>query len=220
MTAVFRAMLVVGIAAFLGGCAVGRSVVPLDQSRVYENPTTGTPVKITSIEDARIFELAPKDPSTPSLENGEIGNRAITSRAIARKRGGFGKALGDILLPEGQTVAAAMSTSIENGFRKAGYRVLRPGDTGYEQATSVDARIRQYWSWFEPGFWAVTVHCRAEVDLKGGLPGLGGDLTIPTEVSEDMQAVFESDWQRVAAKGLERVSDRVAQTLMDKAKPR
>ncbi|MBE0531774.1 MAG: flagellar biosynthesis protein [Rhodospirillales bacterium] len=220
MTAAFRAMLVVGIAAFLGGCAVGRSVVPLDQSRVFENPISGTPVKITSIEDARIFELAPKDPSTPSLQDGEIGNSAITARAFARKRGGFGKAFGDILLPEGQTVAGVMEDSIGNGFRKAGYRVLQPGDQGYEQAIAVDAWVRQYWTWVNFGFWALTVHCRVEVDLKGNLPALGGGLTIPAEVSEDMQAVFEEDWQRIAAKGRDRVSENVAQTLADKPKPR
>ncbi|WP_316978949.1 hypothetical protein [Shumkonia mesophila] len=208
------------MAAVLGGCAVGRSVVPLDQAQAIQNPVSGIAVKIKSVEDARVFEAAPKDPSTPSLQDGEIGNSAITARAIARKRGGFGKALGDILLPEGQTVAAVMEDSIGNGFRKAGYRVLQPGDQGYEQAVTVDAWVRQYWTWVNLGFWAVTVHCRAEVDLKGDLPALGGGLTIPAEVSEDMQAVFEEDWLRIAAKGRDRVSENVAQTLADKSKPR
>jgi len=52
------------------------------------------------------------------------------------------------------------------------------------------------------------------------LPALGGGLTIPAEVSEDMQAVFEEDWLRIAAKGRDRVSENVAQTLADKSKPR
>ncbi len=166
MSAMSRAILAFGLVAVLGGCAVGRSVVPLDQVQAIQNPASGIAVKIKSVEDARVFEAAPKDPSTPSLQDGEIGNSAITARAIARKRGGFGKALGDILLPEGQTVAAVMQDSIGNGFRKAGYRVLQPGDQGYEQAVAVDAWVRQYWTWVNFGFWALTVHCRAEVDLK------------------------------------------------------
>jgi hypothetical protein len=49
------------------------------------------------VTDQRTFEARPRDASIPSLkEEADLTNRAITVRAIARKRGGFGMALGDI----------------------------------------------------------------------------------------------------------------------------
>lgn len=72
------------------------------------------------VTDRRVFEADPDDPSTPSLKGGEIHNTATTSRAIARKRGGFGKAWGDILLPEGRTVAHLMEEALTRAFQDAG----------------------------------------------------------------------------------------------------
>ncbi len=67
MLAVARRFLVIGVVALLGGCAVGRSVVTLEQPQAVQNPATGAMVRINSVEDARVFEAEPKNPSTPSL---------------------------------------------------------------------------------------------------------------------------------------------------------
>jgi hypothetical protein len=57
--------------------------------------------------DARKFEVAPAQPSIPSLKEPlQIGNAQITSRALARKRGSYGLALGDVLLAPPQTVSS------------------------------------------------------------------------------------------------------------------
>lgn len=49
---------------------------------------TGPTVMIAEVLDVRPFELAPREPSIPSLRDEDIQNTAITSRAIACKRGG------------------------------------------------------------------------------------------------------------------------------------
>lgn len=85
------------------GCATNRWVLNFVVPPT-SNPKNGTPVKIVKVTDLRKFELAPKQPNIPSLKNGEITEKAITSRAIARKRNSYGMALGDIPLPEGRTV--------------------------------------------------------------------------------------------------------------------
>ncbi|MCW5752938.1 MAG: flagellar biosynthesis protein [Alphaproteobacteria bacterium] len=202
------------VLCLLAGCATSRSVVDLGAAGAEPvNPAQGQEVVIATVEDARVFETAPRSPDIPSLSPSEANDPGIRARAIARKRNTFGQALGDVLLPEGQTVSDATQRAIVAAFRRAGYRVLAPGDAGHERAVPVAARIERYWTWFTPGFWAVTVQNRAEVTLSGALPALQGGLTVTSEVSESMQAVFESDWQQVSAEGLAALSARLTAAL-------
>ena len=88
----------------LTGCATSRSVV--DPSiAASANPAQGKAVRIEKVVDAQVFEKAPSEPSTPSLDPSEPTDDKIKARAIARKRNGYGKALGDVLLPENKTAA-------------------------------------------------------------------------------------------------------------------
>lgn len=188
----------------LGGCATSRSVVSVNAPAAYSaaTSTSGVAVKIAKVEDAREFESKPKEPFIPSLSDGDIKNSATTSRAIARKRNGYGQALGDVLLPEGQSVASIMGDATAAAFREAGYRVLTPNDPGYAQAAAVDVKIKQYWSWFRPGFWSVTLTCIAEVEVKAPIAGLETGITANARTEDHMQVVVESDWQKIAGKGL------------------
>src|SRR6202012_1854397 len=103
-------------------------------------------------------------PHEPSLKDDDINNKSVTSRAIGRKRSGWGEAPGDGLLPEGDSVSARVGAALADGFRQAGYRVLASGDAGYDQAVPVTATIKQYWSWEEMGF-VFGLNCRAEIEL-------------------------------------------------------
>lgn len=208
-----QAAFIVTTMLFLGGCATSRSVVIPDSGSVLENPIQGTAIRIDKIEDARKFEPAPKTPDVPSLPESDIGNTSLTTRAIARKRNGFGMALGDVLLPEGQTVPQLVGDAITQGFRSAGYRVLKSGDAGYEQAVPVSARIHEFWAWFNPGFSSVTVKNRLDISLAGPLPALTGGIAVKGEVSEKMQTVFEDDWRKIVSKGLAEMSEKVRTAL-------
>ena len=104
------------IATILTGCATSRGVLDLKVPDL-PNPASSQAVKIMDVTDKRVFEIEPKKPSIPSLQNDEINDPKITRRAVARKRNGFGAALGDILLPEGQTVEQLTRAALENALR-------------------------------------------------------------------------------------------------------
>ncbi len=178
----------------LSGCATSRSVVTVAPAAAPANPADGVPVKVEKVEDLRVFESAPSQPDIPSLSDGDIANPATKARAIGRKRNSYGKALGDVLLPEGQTVAELVRTSLISSLRESGYRVLSPSDPGYAQAAPLQIRIRKFWSWFQPGFWSIQTHNRSEVELTGGPALLKDGLVIEASVSESMQVVLE--WMR------------------------
>ena len=194
-------------AVLLAGCAAGRTVVPagIDPG---SNPAQGAAVRLDGVEDARVFSASPPSPEMPSLMNAaEIQDPSITRRAIARKRGGFGNALGDVLLPEGQSVSQLVGDAVSRALRDSGYRVVAPGDPDYARAAAVHVRIEKFWAWFTPGFASVGLEFQGALHLKGDLPPLREGRTATAEVEDRMQAVFESDWQAVVNKGLQRLVD-------------
>jgi hypothetical protein len=217
MTKWMKALVTIVIVGMVSGCAASRSVVSLDQpSGAIANPEQGVAVKIVSVTDERHFESAPKNPDTPSLSEDDIGNNSIKARAIGRKRGGFGKALGDVLLPEGQTVSDMMGGALTAGFRQANYRVLVPGDAGYDAAIPVKARVIQFWSWLQMGFWQLHAHNRAEVEIAGPMQVLKDGLTVHGGSEVSSMAVTESDWQSVASQGVKNFTENLVKVLTEK----
>jgi hypothetical protein len=142
-----------------------------------------------------------------------ISTSALKARAIGRKRGGFGMALGDVLLPEDQTVSLLIGSAMASGFRQADYRVLTPVDPGYDKAVPIEAHVLKFWSWLHVGFWGLVVHNDAEVEVTGPLPALKHKLTVYGGAEESMDIVFESDWQKVSSKGLDNFSQNLARAL-------
>jgi len=198
----------------LGGCAAGRSLVTAKVD-AGANPSQGQAVRIESVEDARVFSMGPPSADMPSLMNdAEIKDKAIASRAIARKRGGFGAALGDVLLPEGETVQMLTEAAVSRALRDAGYRVLASGEAGHEQAIPVTVRIEEFWSWFSPGFASVAVSFRGKLLLRGALAPIEKGQTYSAEVRDQMQAVFESDWAAIVSKGLDSLLASIKQGLI------
>jgi hypothetical protein len=188
-------------ALLLGGCATSRSVVT-PEIATTAGPAQGPAVRIMKVEDQRVFRLEPDKPYLPSLSDNAIQDNAVTSRAIARKRNTYGKALGDVLLPEKQTVAGLTQTAIEQGFREAGYRVLKPGQPGYDDALPVTATINQFWAWMTPGFWAISLEQTSEVVVKAPIKSFEGGATINAQTKESMQFAGEDAWKEIVAKSL------------------
>jgi len=201
------------ILIYMTGCALSRSVVPVEISETAVNPANGINIKIVSVTDKRIFQLNPRTPDIPSVSETEGNNETIRARAIARKRNGFGAALGDVLLPEGQSVANLLKRSLSNSFRLAGYRVLKPSDLNYEEAKPVSVELIKFWSWIEWGFAVFKVHNRSEVRLQGPVASLENGKTISNEHIGSHAAVFESDWQDSASLGLAGLSEKVTLEL-------
>lgn len=205
------------LAASLSACAAGHSEIQLTQaSPVATANPQGVPVKIVTVKDARYFDPSPPNPETPSLAQEDFNNQSLRDRAIGRKRNGYGMAMGDVVLPEGTTVAGVVKTAVSNGFAAAGYRIVEPGQAGYDQATPVELRIKQFWCWFSPGFWEVKVSNVAEVDISGAPKPAADRLTVRGGASEGTMAATESRWQEIASKGLDLLTQNTTAALQGK----
>lgn len=208
----YGSILVSLVVLFLTGCATSRSIVSL-QTSVSQAPATGPAVRLEKIEDVRQFEIAPSTPSTPSLSDDAVTNEAVRSRAIARKRNTYGAALGDVLLPEGASVSALVRDAMTRSFHEAGYRVLKPTDPGYEQATPVQARINKLWAWFSPGFWAITLTSNYDIVISSSLPALQSNNVFSGQAQNSMQLATDEDWAAIVRKSLDDFASRLKEKL-------
>ncbi len=205
-------MVALACALALGtGCATSRSEVDVNfvapQSAAAQAPANGKKVYVTAI-DQRVFEIKPRSADIPSLKNDEIGDRTITERAIARKRNGYGKGLGDVLLPSGRTVATLVGESVAAAYKQAGYEVVSAPNVAGAQAVTV--RVKEFWSWFSPGFFYVTVNNKSHLSVE--TPG-NAPVEITTLKSDGMQAVTDKDWKAITEAGLQEITKELAGQL-------
>lgn len=108
-------------------------------------------VKIAEVRDNRRFEVAPKDPHIPSLQKpGELSSGAITSRAIGRQRDSNGKAVGNVLLPDGRTVELVVREAVTKALAELGYAVVDARSPQFEKALPMRVDIERFWAWFTP----------------------------------------------------------------------
>ncbi|MGZ5584871.1 MAG: hypothetical protein ACXWF2_17345 [Usitatibacter sp.] len=201
---------VVAAGLVAGGCAVGRSEVKLTGPGAEAPPVSGARVAvIRSVKDERTFEQAPREPSTPSL-GGEGANAASAetkSRAIARKRGGYGQAMGDVLLEPGKTVEGVVRDNLAAALRKAGYDVRDAGSAG-ASPIFIDARIRKFWAWFTPGFGSITLRANVDTDLT--ISGSNPPVNVSVTAEQSGMLATESMWIEVIDKALQLYRDQAA----------
>lgn len=215
-----RFTVVMLVIALVTACATGRGTIDLKPVNTA-NPATGPEVKLEDVRDRRVFQIDPPSPSTPSVMNDEIHNKSITSRAIARKRGGFGMALGDIVLPEGRTVVGVTTEALTRGLRESGYRVLRQGDPGYDDAVPLTADIRQFWAWLTPGVWTLTLEFDSRIKVNGPIEPFEDGVEFQGHATTNPAAAFTDDWIEVMNKGLEDLNnDITSRRLLSVTTPR
>ncbi|VXC13743.1 Predicted component of the type VI protein secretion system [Pseudomonas sp. 8Z] len=191
------------------GCATSRSevdVMPASLDKASNTASLGKKVYINTV-DERVFEAKPKQADIPSLKNAEISDRAITERAIGRKRNGYGKALGDVLLPSGRTISALVGESVASAYRQAGYEVVTKPETS---AAEVKVHVKEFWSWFSPGFFYVTVNNKSRLNIETDGQQ---SMEIVTFKSDGMQAVTDSDWKAITEAGLQEIAKETASKL-------
>lgn len=209
MKAILRGLLILVVGVMASGCATNRGILDVSQTAV-DNPDTGVAVAIVRVSDKRSFELDPRQADIPSLKNGEIHNESITLRAIARKRNGFGKAMGDILLPEGETVTELVKGTVADAFRNSGYRVIEGTDPEFPNAIPIEVEINEFWAWMQPGFWQLTLHHRASIALSGPLDALTGSDDVRSEITEAFQTASGGNWMKTMSAGLAQLRNNVA----------
>lgn len=201
------------LALLLSGCAVGRSTVEIRPPSAA-NPDGGAYASIVSVNDLRMFEARPRDAGTPSLQNAaDISDTSITSRAVARKRGGFGMALGDILLPPEQTVAGLVRAAARKALADKGYTIVEADSPHYTAAVPVSIDVVQFWSWFSPGFASVRIDFKGTVAMHGAGVLEHDPTTVSSHVTHEGMAIFESDWSNLVQRGVEDLSERIKEGI-------
>jgi uncharacterized lipoprotein YajG len=203
-------------AGLLSGCAATRSTIDLPVSRPEAaRPATQKAVKLVRVSDKRMFELNPSEPSKPSLGNPEeIKDPAITARAIARKRGGFGMALADILLPPGRTVEQVVAEAVASALRDQGYTVVDEKSPAYGSAVPVTVDIQQFWSWLTPGFWAISIEFESIVVIRSTGLFPNPEETIRGYTLVRTIAATDGEWQKTMQQGLADLVEQIKKKLV------
>ena len=203
MNIAFRLLVASFVLPILGGCATSRSsldIAPLASSDVAQ--PSGKTVFINSAKDKRIFQVAPPSADIPSLDPSEEQSDAIRLRAVGRKRNGFGKALGDILLKEGKTVETLTTTAISQAFVEKGYNVVDKKEEVTGETYTVDANIEKFWAWMNPGFWSITLS--AEISTNLTIKSADGTAykNVSVKAADGYQVATEGNWIEVIEKAL------------------
>lgn len=198
-----------GVVAFcclvlLSGCATSRSEIALTlpEENSGQYISSGQEIIIGEVIDRRAFEEAPRDPSTPSLGKGGVGKASeeVKARAVGRKRNGYGKAMGDVLLENGQTVDEIVRSNITSALRESGYTVLTQQAGEEANAPVIDVYIDEFWAWLNPGFWAVTLNTRIATVLE--LRSRETQENIFVHTIQRRQIVPESAWVEIIENAL------------------
>ena len=168
----------------------------------------GAPVAFSQIRDRRIFRAAPVNPSLPSLAGGDTDDDD-TARAIARESNAYGVPMGDVLLPEGRTVAMIIEEALTQGFDDAGHPVVKPGQPGYERAIPLEVDIDEFWAWSIAKPMVHQLQFRTALRIRGPLPPFEQGLSLrgrsrPTNVPwKDLLDPARSEiWRSEVREGL------------------
>jgi uncharacterized lipoprotein YajG len=211
----FRIVLSLSCLLLLGGCATGRSVldIPLPASKAA-SASVGKEVLITSVSDKRIFEVRPRHPNIPSLDPSENQSTTIKARAIGRKRDNWGKARGDVLLKEGQTVETLTTALIRQAFAEKGYKLIDSKEQATNNTVFVEAAIDKFWFWIKPIFTlGLTLSTEITTDISIKSAGKDTTTTVSVNATSDNKLGDDEDWFEFINKTLRAYEDELKTKL-------
>ena len=198
-----KLMISVLSALAIGGCATSRSTLDIQLPKGQQAQSNGKQVYINSVVDKRSFQVSPPNPDIPSLDPSEDQTEQIKARAIGRKRNGFGKALGDMLLKDGETVQSLTDKSIKQAFEEKGYSIINSKDGITKDTYVVDANIQKFWAWMNPGFWQITLSSEISTDLTIKSSKGTTNQQISVKAADGYQVATESNWMEMIQKSIQ-----------------
>lgn len=184
---------------FLTGCVVGTRMIELPAPDAAMNAGASGEIYIASIVDNRTFEQAPSSPSTPSVD-GDLASTSAEqlSQLIGRQRNGYGKAMGDVALPEGQSVVTKMRELLTKALEARGYNVSNNSSA----AKVLDVTIQEFWAWFSPGFWSVSFESRLAVNLEVTNNSDKTNISAKGYGRNNGQVASDANWQLAYERGI------------------
>ncbi|MFT3927483.1 MAG: hypothetical protein QM778_33425 [Myxococcales bacterium] len=210
----FGRYLAVILVLTLGACVRSRSVHDLHVPSGAAAQSSAGPTVVIEAVDARAFEAKPDKADVPSLKYAEeITKSEITSRAYGRKRGSFGGAKGDFVMPEGRSVPQLVTEVVGQALSQRGYKVVGPQDPAAASASKVKVTIEQFWSYLRPGFFVVAVDFVARLRIEGDMVGSSGPLLVEGKDQMRRMMLTEGRWIGLVERGLGGLSTAVAEKL-------
>lgn len=183
-------------ALFFSGCAAKRGEVALavPTANAEAVPSNAQQIYINSVTDKRIFEFKPSEPNIPSLDPSEPQTDDIKARAVGRKRNGYGRAMGDIVLNANQTVNSVIKDSLKEALKSKGYQVIESKDQITPQTYIADVKIVKFWAWMNPGAFAITLSCEIETNVNMKKEGDPQTYNIHVKAADSYQMGTESNY--------------------------
>jgi hypothetical protein len=205
-----RSLPLIATLAVLTGCAqyeTSRSEIKLDNPIATQRGSiisTRKTAVIRLVTDERIFEQTPQEPSTPSLgfEETDQATAETKARAIGRKRGRYGNALGDVLLQKGQTAASVIRENLAAALMQAGYEVKNEG-TASPSTLIIDAHIKQFWSWRQSGYYPMVLKAGIATDLTISGAQSPVPINAHSEVTRHLKIRDDSVWINLVSMALD-----------------
>jgi hypothetical protein len=177
--------------------------------------------RVAEVRDARAFRTGIGGPWEPTLYEGDPDDPAVTSRVLARRRSSAQPRsdqrprLGNIWLPEGQTVEALVADALTNGLRKAGLRAVEQDAVPAPDERAVRAEIEGLWGRTRPSnrILRVETWLRVRVTVPG--TALEHGVLVCAESMVTTNAESGAAWRRAFDHGLADLSRRLADALRD-----
>jgi len=180
----------------LTSCATNRSVLNVTPEEPLPSTFLNKSAVIRSTTDARQFMDKPPTPDIPSLGQGGVlkHNSELRSRAIGRKRNGYGKALGDVFLEENNSVQNLVINTLTNVLNKYGYKIYNVNSSYPQDTIFIDITINKFWSWIDIGFWSIGVEAEIDTDVSITYDD-NKTKSISARTSNRVMAATDSAWK-------------------------
>jgi hypothetical protein len=127
--------------------------------------------------------------------------------------------MGDILLPEGRTVAGLVEEALTRSLQEAGYRVLTRAEGDSAGVIPVEADIEQFWAWFRPGFWQIAVEVETRVRITAPLGRFQAGEEVRGFARVTGQAATSGTWLAAVKQGLDDFMRNVRDRLVSGTAP-
>lgn len=182
------------------GCVVGRRTVALPIPTQPPASADKGGFHIAEVVDNRKFENKPRDASIPSID-GDVTSLSseVKSSMIGRQRNTYGKAMGDIALPAGDSVVKRSRALLEEGLRRRGYTISDDPNAAHAASVSID----EFWAWFSPGMFAVSFEARVTCTLRVRKGDGSADVVIHGYGMNKGQVASDGNWQLAYTRAFE-----------------
>ena len=203
----------------LTGCTITATQKTVDVSPLAVSPNASgdaAVVYVRDISDNREFTVKAQTPATQSVETVDVLTDIETGSMIGQWRTASSEVMADLLLEDGQLVTELVRGSIEEGLRRAGYKVVSGDSARNENAAAIDGRILRFWT-YQTGSWTFTFTFEIEVELSGVVPGLEGGRRIATsEYLKSAVAGRPQSFSNTIDVGMEKFMETLANEIRNK----